>query len=111
MDVLQAFYAYAMDERNSISIFDCKCALIKSLGVEIPVKRIAAILQSHCSWKRDGGGINMKQWESLHSYVFQEQCPHRTMNYYYKFDQRRRGWITEDDVFRVRNSLESTEQL
>ena len=86
--------------KTTISIFDCKCAMIQLYGKSIPTKEIASILQSRCKWVADGTGVTYEQFHTLLSELSRQNIIIKSSSassYYNYLDKKGKGWITADD--------------
>lgn len=98
-------------KRNNkyISVFDCKCVIIQLFGINISSKEIISILCSKCNWKLDDYGINIEQFKILiHYYKDQlknDSKDNSILKYYYNFDNKQKGWISEDDFINQFNMV------
>ena len=99
-----AFFAVSDDMNATLSVFECKCALVRALGVNMPVREIGAILLGQCSWEKNGTGVNFTQFLRLYQEVnkLQEKSS-RQSDHYAVFDTKNKGWINERDVYLVCN--------
>ena len=89
--------------RNAISVFECKCALVRSFGTEVPVRQIGRILQRECGWNPIGEGVTLEQFSALYSTVEYAQSIESPKNDHYNvFDTRNKGWIDERDLYKVK---------
>jgi hypothetical protein len=82
-----------------ISVFDCKCALLRNFGADIPIKEIGFVLESKCNWLKGSGGVTNEQYALLEKYYSNALVPLQC--HYSMLDVRHKGWITEPDVYRV----------
>lgn len=99
-----AFIGVCDDLSGALSVFECKCALVRALGVTLPVREIGNILQNQCAWKRDGSGVRFNQFLRLYQIV---DTSHKQSglesDHYAVFDNKNKGWINERDVYLVCN--------
>lgn len=101
MEPAAAFAVYCTGSRSSISVFECKCALLRGLGVNLTVKQIAAHLTASCGWVADGSGVSQAQFTDLYNTLKNSNGCVKENSHYDTYDMRGKGWITEDDVYRV----------
>lgn len=86
--------------KTTLSIFDCKCAILQLYGKSIPTKEIASILQNTCSWMPDGTGVTYEQFHTLLSELSRQNIIIKSScasSYYTYLDKKNKGWITADD--------------
>ncbi len=97
-----AFCSVADSCASYISVFECKCAIVRSLGVNLPVREIASILKERCGWEQDGKGISFNQFNIFFTAV--RRCMDESTSnkdHYPHFDTKNKGWINERDVYLV----------
>ena len=97
-----AFCSVADSCASCISVFECKCAIVRSLGVNIPVRELSSILKRRCGWEQNGEGINFEQFRTLFTDV--KHCMDEStsnIDHYAHFDTKNKGWINERDVYLV----------
>ena len=87
---------------TTLSIFDCKCAIIQLYGKSIPTKEIASTLQNSCSWVPDGTGVTYEQFYTLLNELSRQNIIIKSSSscassYYNYLDKKGKGWITADD--------------
>ena len=111
--IFQSILDQSFNKKNKlVSVFDCKCVIIQLFGKNISSKEIISVLCSKCNWKLNNYGINIEQFKILiHHYAdqFKNECKDNSniLKYYYHFDQKQKGWISENDFM---NQFTSTQQ-
>jgi len=85
--------------KTTLSVFDCKCAIIQLYGKNIPTKEIARILQNACSWVPDGTGVTYDQFHTLLTELSSQNIVIKASasTYYNYLDKKGKGWINVDD--------------
>jgi hypothetical protein len=102
------FLLYCREEgRDYITLLECKCALLRSLGVDVLKKELSTLLIKLCGWQQSAC-VTLRQFEQLHAYVAEKELQRRPASFYAAFDARGRGWIVEDDLYRVSSFMLST---
>lgn len=89
--------------RETLTIFECKCAIVRLTGTELPVRKIGRLLQNECDWKRTDPGVNLAQFSTLFCLVADTLSPVTESDHYEVFDSRNKGWIDHRDACRVCN--------
>ena len=90
-------------DQRTVTLFDCKCAFIKSLGVDIPSKAICRLLEMKCGWSRLDSRVTLEQFLLLYSAVCEIEGVIKSdyAQQYNVIDRAHKGWITEDDFNNV----------
>jgi Ca2+-binding EF-hand superfamily protein len=101
MEAATLFSLYCTQDRSSISVFECKCALLRGLGVNLTAKEIASRLTSLCGWAANGSGVTQAQFVTFYETIKETHSSGKDTTHYDTYDLRGKGWITEDDVYRV----------
>lgn len=102
MTIESIFRFYTNEAKPYMTLFESKCAIVRGLGAELPMRQIIDILELECNWKKTDRYLALENFGKLYNIVELAEKKNKPRSHYEKFDLRRRGWIVEDDVYRVR---------
>ena len=105
MTIESIFRFYTNEAKPYMTLFESKCAIVRGLGAELPMRQIIDILEQECDWKKTDRYIASEHFKKLYNIVELAEKKNKPRSHYEKFDLRKRGWIVEDDVYRVRKIL------